>query len=80
MAAGKRTRLCPLYPRSKITEFNNQPGHFSSALKQSLRTTNATHTPSLEVWHIAHDTTGQDLPTPEEYCSTKGECSQPMRE
>jgi hypothetical protein len=49
----KHSRLCPLYLRSKTTQFNNQPGHFISALKQSLRTTGITHTPSLKVQHIA---------------------------
>jgi hypothetical protein len=79
--AGKRSRLCPLNPHSKTTEFNNQLGHFINALKQSPSTTKATHTPSLEVRHIANTcTTRQDLPTPEEYCSTKGECSKPMCE
>jgi hypothetical protein len=50
---GKRSRLCPLNLHSKITEFNNQLGHFISALKQSPSTTKTTHTPSLEVQHIA---------------------------
>jgi hypothetical protein len=82
VSAGKRSRLCPLNPHSKITEFNDQLGHFINALKQSPSATKTTHTPSLEVQHIANTscTTRQDLPTPEEYCSTKGECSKPMRE
>ena len=64
--AGKRSRLCPLNPYSKIAEFNNQLGHFINALKQSPGTTKITHTPSLEVRHIARTwTTRQDLPMPE---------------
>jgi hypothetical protein len=64
--AGKRSRLCPLNPYSKIAEFNNQLGHFINALKQSPGTTKITHTPSLEVQHIARTwTTRQDLPMPE---------------
>jgi hypothetical protein len=49
--AGKRSRLCPLYLHPQIMEFNNQRGHFISALKQSPSTTKITHTPSLEVQH-----------------------------
>ena len=51
MPAGKRGRLCPLYLHPQIMEFNNQRGHFISALKQSPSTTKITHTPSLEVQH-----------------------------
>jgi len=49
--AGKRSRLCPLHLHPQIMEFNNQRGHFISALKQSPSTTKITHTPSLEVQH-----------------------------
>jgi hypothetical protein len=66
-------------------EFSNQLGHFINALKQSLNTTKTTHIRHShkppEVQHSASTcTTRQDFPTPEEYCSTKGECSRPMRE
>jgi hypothetical protein len=82
---GKRCRLGPLNPHSKVMEVSNQLGHFINALKQSLNTTKTTHIRHShkppEVQHIATTcTTRQGFPTPEEYCSTKGECSKPMRE
>jgi hypothetical protein len=85
MPPGKRCRLGPLNPHSKVMEFSNQLGHFINALKQSLITTKTTHIRHShkppEVQHIESTcTTRQDFPTPEEYCSTKGECSKPMRE
>jgi hypothetical protein len=43
MPPGKRCRLGPLNPHSKVMEFSNQPGHFINALKQSLNTTKTTH-------------------------------------
>lgn len=85
MPPGKRRRLGPLNPHSKVMEVSNQLGHFINALKQSLNTTKTTHIRHShkppEVQHSASTcTTRQDFPTPEEYCSTKGECSRPMRE
>lgn len=40
---GKRCRLGPLNPQSKVMEFSNQLGHLINALKQSLNTTKAAH-------------------------------------
>jgi hypothetical protein len=85
MPPGKRSHLGPLNPHSKVMEFSNQLGHFINALKQSLNTTKTTHIRHShkppEVQHIASTcTTRRDFPMPEEYCSTKGEYSPPMRE
>jgi hypothetical protein len=43
MPPGKRCRLGPLNPHSKVMEFSNQLGHLINALKQSLNTTKAAH-------------------------------------
>ena len=43
MPPGKRRRLGPLNPHSKIMEVSNQLGYFINALKQSLNTTKTTH-------------------------------------
>ena len=43
MPPGKRCRLGPLNPHSKVMESSNQLGHFINALKQSLNTTKTTH-------------------------------------
>jgi hypothetical protein len=42
MPPGKRCRLGPLNPHSKVAEVSNQLGHFINALKQSLNTTKTT--------------------------------------
>ena len=81
----KRCRLGPLNPHSKVLEVSNQLGHFIIALKQSLSTMKTTHIRNSHPnrrssAHCDTCTTRQDFPTPEEYCSTKGECSKPMRE
>ncbi|MBT1513328.1 hypothetical protein KIP88_22810 [Bradyrhizobium sp. SRL28] len=47
MPPGKRCRLGPLDPHSKVMEVSNQLGHFINALKQSLNTTKTTHIPPL---------------------------------
>ena len=52
MPPGKRCRLGPQNPHSKVTEVSNQLGHFINALKQSLNTTKTTHT------RHPHKTTG----------------------
>jgi hypothetical protein len=81
MPPGKRCRLGPLNPHSKVMDFGNQLGHFINALKQSPNTTKTTHIHySQKPPKFSTCTTRQDFPTPEEYCSTKGECSRPMRE
>ena len=77
MPPGKRRRLGPLNPHSKVMESSNQLGHFINALKQSLNTTKTTHIRHShkppKVQHMTTTcTTRQDFPTPEEYCSTKG--------
>ena len=43
MPPGKRCRLGPLNPHSKVMEVSNLLGHFINALKQSLNTTKTTH-------------------------------------
>ena len=43
MPPGKRCRLGPLNPHSKVLEVSNQLGHFINALKQSLSTMKTTH-------------------------------------
>ena len=83
MPPGKRRRLGPLNPHSKVMESSNQLGHFINALKQSLNTTQTTHIRHShkppKVQHMTTTcTTRQDFPTPEEYCSTKG-AGKPMR-
>jgi hypothetical protein len=83
MPPGKRCRLGPLNPHSKVMESSNQLGHFINALKQSLNTTQTTHIRHShkppKVQHMTTTcTTRQDFPTPEEYCSTKG-AGKPMR-
>ena len=84
MPPGKRCRLGSpnLYP--KIMKFSNRLGDFLNALKQSLFTTTTTHKRHLtkpEVQCAANTcTTDLHFPTPEKYCSTKGECCKPLRQ
>jgi hypothetical protein len=81
---GKRYRLGPPNPHPKIMKLSNQLGDFFNALKQSLFTTTFTHKRYLtkpEVQCAANTcTTDLNFPTPEEYCSTKGECGKPLRQ
>ena len=43
MPPGKRCRLGPLNPHSKVIDFSNQLGDFINALQRSLNTTKTTH-------------------------------------
>jgi hypothetical protein len=84
MPPGKRCRLDPPNQHPKIMKFSNQLGDFLNALKQSLFTTTTTHKRYLtkpEVQCPANTCTRDlNFPTPEEYCSTKGECCKPLRQ
>jgi hypothetical protein len=84
MPPGKRCRLDPPNQHPKIMKFSNQLGDFLNALKQSLFTTTTTHKRYLTrpEMQCPANTCTRDLnfPTPEEYCSTKGECCKPLRQ
>jgi hypothetical protein len=84
MPPGKRCRLGSPNQHPKIMKFSNQLGDFLNALKQSLFTTTTTHKRYLtkpEVQCPANTCTRDlNFPTPEEYCSTKGECCKPLRQ
>jgi hypothetical protein len=84
MPPNKRCRLGPPNPHPKIMKLSNQLGDFRNALKQSLFTTKITHKRYLtkpDVQCAANTcTTELNFPTPEKYCSTKGECCTPLRQ
>ena len=68
MPPGKRCRLGPLNPYSKVIKFSNQLGHFISALQQSLKTTKTNHIRHShklrEIQHIMSKcTTRRDFPS-----------------
>ena len=84
MPPSKRCRLGAPNPHPKIMKLSNQLGDFLNALKQSLFTTTTAHKRYLTKPEVqcAANTCTRDLnfPTPEEYCSTKGECCKPLRQ